>query len=317
MIYKPLGKTSLKTSIIGFGAAPLGNEFGAIDEPESTRAVRFAIDRGINFFDTSPYYGRTLSETRLGKALEGRRHEIILASKCGRYDIDKFDFSAARITQSVEESLTRLRTDHLDIFTAHDIEFGDREQVIHETIPAMRRLQEAGKVRFVGISGLPLKLLADVAQRAHVDTVITYCHFNLMVRDLDTWLTPAAEANQIGLINAAALHLRILTREGPTSKHPAPASVKEAGAKVVARLEAAGLDPAVAAVAYSLTHSYSASMLVGMSTVQEVSANLRALDLQIPPEVLADIDKIIEPVKNTLWPSGKPENDDVPGALYE
>jgi L-galactose dehydrogenase len=310
MIHKPLGKTNLNVSLIGFGAAPLGNEFGAIDEAEAERAVAFAIDHGINFFDTSPYYGRTLSETRLGKALQGRRHEIILASKCGRYDVDKFDFSAARITASVEESLQRLRTDHLDILTAHDIEFGDREQIIHETIPAMRRLQQQGKVRFVGISALPIKLLADVAQRGNVDTIITYCHFNLMVRDLDRWLTPTAQAHHIGLINAAALHLRILTREGPTAKHPAPAAVKEAGAKVVARLEAAGLDPAVAAVAYSLTHEYSSSMLVGMSTVKEVSANLGALDIEIPPDVMADIDNIIEPVKDTLWPSGRPENDD-------
>jgi L-galactose dehydrogenase len=310
MIHKPLGKTNLNVSLIGFGAAPLGNEFGTIDEAEAERAVAFAIDHGINFFDTSPYYGRTLSETRLGKALQGRRHEVILASKCGRYDVDKFDFSAARITASVEESLQRLRTDHLDILTAHDIEFGDREQIIHETIPAMRRLQQQGKVRFVGISALPIKLLADVAQRGQVDTIITYCHFNLMVRDLDRWLTPTAQAHHIGLINAAALHLRILTREGPTAKHAAPAAVKEAGAKVVARLEAAGLDPAVAAVAYSLTHEYSSSMLVGMSTVKEVSANLGALDIEIPPDVMADIDNIIEPVKDTLWPSGRPENDD-------
>jgi L-galactose dehydrogenase len=310
MRYKKLGKTGLDVSIIGFGAAPLGNEFGSIDEAEAERAVAFAIDHGINFFDTSPYYGRTLSETRLGKALEGRRNEVVLASKCGRYDVDKFDFSAQRITASVEESLNRLRTDHLDIFTAHDIEFGDREQVIHETIPAMRRLQQQGKVRFVGISALPIKLLADVAQRGKVDTIITYCHFNLMVRDLDLWLTPAAKAQQIGLINAAALHLRILTSEGPTAKHPAPAAVKEAGAKVVACLQAAGLDPAVAAVAYSLTHEYSSSMLVGMSTVKEVSANLGALDVEIPPGVMANIDAIVAPVKDTLWPSGRPENAD-------
>ena len=310
MRYKQLGKTGLQVSILGFGAAPLGNEFGAIDEAEAERAVNFAIDSGINFFDTSPYYGRTLSETRLGKALDGRRDEVILASKCGRYDVDQFDFSAARITASVEESLERLRTDYLDIFTAHDIEFGDREQVIHETIPAMRKLQQQGKVRFVGISALPIKLLADVAQRGKVDTIITYCHFNLMVRDLDQWLTPNAQANGIGLINAAALHLRILTAEGPTAKHPASPEVKAAGAKVVARLQAAGLDPAVAAVAYSLTHEYSASMLVGMSRVKEVRDNLNALDLHIPPDVIKDIDAIIEPVKNQLWPSGRPENDD-------
>jgi L-galactose dehydrogenase len=286
MRYKRLGKTGLPVSIIGFGAAPLGNEFGPIDEAESERAVAFAIDHGINFFDTSPYYGRTLSETRLGKALDGRRSEVVLASKCGRYDVDQFDFSAARITLSVEESLKRLRTDHLDILTAHDIEFGNREQIINETIPAMRLLQQQGKVRFVGVSALPLKLLADVATLGGVDTLITYCHFNLMMRDLDTWLTPTAEALQIGLINAAALHLRILTREGPTAKHPAPA-------------------------AYSLTHPASASMLVGMSTVKEVSANLGALEMHIPPDVLDDIDRIIEPVKNTLWRSGRLENDDV------
>ena len=311
MRYKKLGKTGLNVSVIGFGAAPLGNEFGAIDEAEAERAVAFAIDHGINFFDSSPYYGRTLSETRLGKALEGRRNEVVLASKCGRYDVDKFDFSAARITASVDESLQRLRTDHLDILTAHDIEFGDREQVINETIPAMRKLQQQGKVRFVGISALPIKLLADVGRRGQVDTIITYCHFNLMVRDLDTWLTPTAQELGIGLINAAALHLRILTREGPTAKHPAPPSVKEAGAKVVQRLEAAGLDPAVAAVAYSLTNEYSASMLVGMSTVTEVSANLGALDLKIPTDVMADIDALIDPVKDTLWRSGRLENDDV------
>jgi L-galactose dehydrogenase len=310
MRYKRLGKTGLDVSVIGFGAAPLGNEFGPIDEAEAGRAVAFAIDNGINFFDTSPYYGRTLSETRLGQALDGRRNEVVLASKCGRYDVDQFDFSAARITSSVEESLQRLRTDHLDILTAHDIEFGDREQIIHETIPAMRRLQEQGKVRFAGISALPIKLLADVARRGKVDTIITYCHYNLMVRDLDRWLTPTAQADDIGLINAAALHLRILTREGPTAKHPAPSEVKAAGTKVVALLIAARLDPAVAAVQYSLTHEYSASMLVGMSTVKEVRDNLSALEIQISPEVMADIDAILEPVKNRLWHSGRPENGD-------
>lgn len=313
MRYKRLGKTGLNVSVIGFGTAPFGNEFGAIDEIEAERSVAFAIDNGINFFDSSPYYGRTLSETRLGKALEGRRNEVVLASKCGRYDVDKFDFSAARVTASIDESLKRLRTDHLDIFTAHDIEFGDREQVIHETIPAMRKLQEQGKVRFVGVSALPLKLLADVAKRGNVDTLITYCHFNLMARDLDKWLTPTAEAQEIGMINAAALHLRILTREGPTAKHPAPPEVKAAGVKVVDRLIAAGLDPAAAAVQYSLTHEYSASMLVGMSTVKEVRENLRALEIQIAPEVMADIDAIVEPVKDILWRSGRPENDDVQG----
>src|SRR5205814_4930692 len=84
MDYRPLGRTGLNVSIIGYGASPLGNEFGPADFDEGVRAVQLAIDHGINFFDVSPYYGRTLAEERLGKALEGRRDKVILATKCGR-----------------------------------------------------------------------------------------------------------------------------------------------------------------------------------------------------------------------------------------
>ena len=174
MRFKPLGKTGLDLSVIGFGGAPLGNEFGGIDVAEAERAVHLAIDKGLNFFDTSPYYGRTLSETRMGNALQGKRNQVVLSSKCGRYDFAAFDFSAARVKSSVDESLQRLQTDHLDLLIAHDIEFGDREQIINETVPAMRDLQRAGKIRAVGISGLPLKILADVAVRAQVDFVLSY-----------------------------------------------------------------------------------------------------------------------------------------------
>jgi L-galactose dehydrogenase len=222
MEYRTLGKTEISVSVIGFGASPLGNEFGSIAATEGERAVHAAIDGGINFFDVSPYYGRTLAEERLGSALDGQRRQVVLATKCGRYGTDSFDFSAARVKSSVEESLRRLRTDYLDVLTAHDIEFGDREQIVHETIPAMRGLQKQGKVRCLGISGLPLKMLADVGQRTEIDVVLSYCHYNLLVRDLDQWLTPTAKAHQIGMINAAPLHMRILTTAGAPAWHPAP-----------------------------------------------------------------------------------------------
>src|SRR6478609_8407448 len=122
MQYRMLPRSNLQVSVIGFGASPLGNEFQVIDRAEGERAVQCAIDNGINFFDVSPYYGRTLAEQRLGAALPGKRHKVVLATKCGRYDTSYFDFSAARITASVEESLKRLRTDYLDILHAHDIE---------------------------------------------------------------------------------------------------------------------------------------------------------------------------------------------------
>jgi aryl-alcohol dehydrogenase-like predicted oxidoreductase len=310
MKYRQLGSTGLNLSVIGFGAAPLGNEFGPVDVAETERAIHQAIDRGINFFDVAPYYGRTLAEERLGPALAGKRDQIVLSSKCGRYDTASFDFSAARVKTSIDESLRRLRTDHLDLFIAHDIEFGDREQVIQETIPAMRELQQAGKVRYIGISGLPLKILADVAERGKVDFVLSYCHYNLMERDLDVWLTPVLEKHQMGLINAAAVHLRILTNAGPIASHPAPEAVKKAGAEVVRLCESRGVNPAILSLAFSLGHPYAASTLCGMSNVDELEQNLSALNITPDAELLAEIDQILAPLEHRVWPSGRIENRD-------
>ena len=310
MEYRPLGKTGIRVSILGFGASPLGNEFRQIDPAEGERAVHVAIDNGINLFDVSPYYGRTLAETRLGSALAGRREKVVLATKCGRYDSDSFDFSAARITASIEESLRRLRTDFVDLFQAHDIEFADREQIINETIPAMRKLQEAGKTRFIGITGLPLRILADVAERGGVDTILSYCRYNLLIRDLDPLLTPFAQKHGIGLINASPLHMRILTAAGPPDWHPAPPEVKQAGAKLVALCQQHGVDPAEFALRFCCDHPYVSSTLVGLSSPGHVQQNLRALSFKINPELMKEADAIVEPVKNLTWWSGQPENND-------
>ena len=310
MRYKSLGKTGIDVSVISFGGAPLGNEFGGIDLAEGERAVHLAIERGITLFDTSPYYGRTLAEARLGEALQGRRNQVILSSKCGRYDVASFDFSEARVKSSVDESLRRLGTDHLDLLIAHDIEFGDREQIVHETVPTMRNLQQAGKIRAVGISGLPLKILADVATRARVDFVLSYCRYNPLIQDMDTYLTPVLEKQGIGLLNEAPVHLRLLTKEGALTKHPAPESVKQAGAAIVQACIRHNADPAIVALQFCLRHPYAASTCIGMSSQREVEQNLTALGSEIAPDLLAEIARIAEPVKNTTWPSGRPENQD-------
>src|SRR3954471_5609975 len=214
MEHRTLGPTGLEVSAIGFGASPLGNEFGEIGEAETTRAVHEAIDSGINFFDVSPYYGRTLAESRLGQALLGKREKVVLATKCGRYDTERFDFSGDRIRSSIDESLRRLRTEYVDLFQAHDIEFGNQKQIEEETIPAMREVQKSGKARFIGITSYQLGIMARIAHTLPVDTVLSYCRFNLFVRDMDDLLTPTLEQNKIGLINASPLHMGLLS-EGP------------------------------------------------------------------------------------------------------
>jgi len=137
MQYRPLGKTGMEVSIVGYGASPLGNEFGPADEAEGVRAVHYAIDHGINYFDVSPYYGRTLAEERLGRAPAGRRDKVYLATKCGRYGpgIEDCDYSARRVTRSIDESLARLRTDYVGVLQVHDIEFGDAERIEQAVAP--------------------------------------------------------------------------------------------------------------------------------------------------------------------------------------
>jgi len=317
MLYKTLGKTGLKVSILGFGASPLGNEFGATDPAEGQRAVHRAIDWGINYFDVAPYYGRTLAEARLGEFLQGHRHQVILATKACRYDKfleTGFDFSAERVMRSVEESLRRLRTDYIDVYQVHDIEFGNKEQIINETLPAMFKLKEQGKVRFVGITGYPLYILREVAEATDVDTILSYCRYNLLDRSLDEVLTPLARTRGIGLINASPLHMRLLTQRGAPEWHPAPSHVREVAAKAAAYCQSRGVDIAELALQFALAHPHVSTTLVGMSKVRHVEANARLVGTEPDPEILAEVLRIIKPAANICWRSGRPENDD-PGAV--
>lgn len=317
IIHRTLGRTGLKVSAIGFGASPLGHEFGAIDPEQGKRAVHCAIERGINYFDVAPYYGRTLAETRLGEALVGYRHQVILATKMGRYGQEAdtgFDFSAARVFKSVDESLRRLQTDYIDVFQIHDIEFGRREQILNDTLPAMLKLKEAGKVRFVGITGYPLHLLRQVAEQAEVDTILSYCRYNLLDTGLDSVLRPLAQQKGIGLINASPLGMGLLTEAGPPAWHPAPKKVVKAARQAAGACRRHGVNIAALALQFALQYQGVAATLVGMSSPQQVEMNLKAVGVAPDPDLLAQVQAIIKPVANIPWQEGRPENFD-PGAV--
>jgi L-galactose dehydrogenase len=310
MDYAMLGRTGLRVSRLGFGGSPLGNEFGETDPLEGERAVHCAVDLGITYFDVAPYYGRTLAETRLGAALVGRREKVVLATKCGRYDVAQFDFSASRIRTSLEESLRRLRTDYLDVFLAHDIEFGDARQIIEEAIPALRAIQREGKARCIGITGLQLNMLRRIAEAAAVDVVLSYCRYNLMITDMDDVLTPFAEPHGIGLINASPMLMGVLTVAGPPPWHPAPADVKAAGRAIAEYCERQGVRPSDIALQFCLQHPYVATTLAGMATVEHVQQNVAAAGARLDPSLIAEIRKLAGSVANRSWPTGRPENHD-------
>ena len=310
MRYRKLGRTSLEVSLIGFGASPLGDVFSVTDPAEGVRAVHRAIDQGINFFDVSPYYGATLAEQRLGAALSGKRDQLLLATKCGRYGVDVFDFSAGTVTRGFEQSLRRLQTDYVDLLQVHDVEFGDVEQIVQETLPALRDLQQAGKARFIGITGYSIKPLLAIAKAAPPDTILSYCRYNLLVDTMDQCLTPLAEACSLGLINASPLHMGILGADTVPAWHPAPAEVRAAGARARAVCQAHGVSLPEVALRFCLAHPYVSSTLVGMSTVSQLEENLRALEPRDDAALLEEIAAAIGAGHNILWQSGREENHD-------
>ena len=188
MKFRSLGRTGLKVPWLSFGASSLGQEFRPVDLNEAIRSVHVALDLGMNFIDTSPFYGRGMSECLLGVALRGvPRDRYLLGTKLGRYDAAHFDFSARRVVESVDVSLHRMGVDYLDIILCHDIEFVDMNQIVEETLPALRKIQQQGKVRFVGVSGYPMKMFQFVLDRAELDVVLSYNHYtlqNTMLADL-------------------------------------------------------------------------------------------------------------------------------------
>ncbi len=136
-----LGGTGLEVSEVTFGTAPLGGLFGPVDEDDAIRTVHEVLDLGITCIDTSPYYGT--AEQPLGKAQNGRRRDhLVHATKAGRNGFDEFDFSPVGIRRSVEASLRRLRTDHLDVLQLHDVEFVPLEPLLEESLPELARLRQ-------------------------------------------------------------------------------------------------------------------------------------------------------------------------------
>jgi L-galactose dehydrogenase len=314
MIHKILGGTGLNVSIIGFGASPLGAEFGAVDPEEARKAVEIAVDRGINYFDVAPYYGRTLAEKRLGEYLKGKRQKITLATKVCRYSIDVLDYSAESVKKSVEESLKRLHTDYLDVLQVHDVEFAKSDQIIQETWPAMQKIKQEGKARFIGITGYPLEVLKKLIGAVDADTVLSYARCNLVDDSMNSILLPAVKSNGIGLINASPLHLRALTETGPPAWHPAPKRLFRAIKKAARLCRREGTSISDLAMQFAFAQEDVHTTLVGMSKSGHVEANIRNVGVPPNEELLSNVMRILRPVSNIYWEEGLPENHD-PGAV--
>ncbi|WP_037293019.1 aldo/keto reductase [Saccharibacillus sacchari] len=303
---RKLGKTDLDVSILSFGASSLGGVFRETDDSESIRTVHAAIDCGINYIDVSPYYGLTRAETVLGQAIgQIPRDKFLLSSKAGRYGESEFDFTAKRIFSSVEESLQRLRTDYLDILFLHDIEFVDPGIILEEAVPALHQLKEQGKIRFCGISGLPLSLFEQMLPQIEVDAILSYCHYALNDNSLLD-LVPLLEEKGVGLVNASPLAMGLLSTREPSSWHPAGDEVKTVCRQAALHCENSGTDIAKLAMQYSTSHAQIPTTLVSTASSANIVRNAKWIEEPIDETLLEEVLEILKPIYNQSWSSGLP-----------
>ena len=310
MKLRPLGKTGLNLPWLSFGASSLGAEFRSIDLGDAITSVRTALDLGMNFIDTSPFYGRGLSECLLGPALrEVPRDSYILGTKLGRYDLAHFDFSAKRVVESVDVSLHRMATDHLDIVLCHDVEFVDMAQIIDETLPALKKLKEQGKVRFIGISGYPMKIFKYILDQTDLDVILSYNHYtlqNTMLADLAGYL----KSKNVGIMNAAPFSARLLTNAPLPAWHKATPQVREIAKKAADYCSIHGVDIAQLALQFSIANKDMTTCIVGSANPANVRKWADWADQPLDAELLHQVLNILSPIHNWFYTEGLVENND-------
>lgn len=311
MPYRPLGHTGMRVSALSFGASSLGSVFHATDNTESMDVVKTCLVEGINYIDTAPWYGQGKSETVLGKVLPTvPRSSFYIATKVGRYEQDPtkmFDFSAERTFRSVDESLQRLGLDYVDVIQIHDMEFAPSlEIIVKETLPALQKVKEAGKARFIGITGYPLYNFKEVLERSSVtiDTVLTYCRASMNDFALREWL-PYFKSKNVGVVNASPISMGLLSNRGPPEWHPATQHIKDVCAQAAAYCQEQGVDISRLGLRFTLEEEDIPTTLVSTASRVNLLKNLESVYTPLNDKeklVLKEVmSKYMEPLHNAHW----------------
>tara|TARA_Y100001934_G_scaffold49663_1_gene60450 strand:+ start:4756 stop:5700 length:945 start_codon:yes stop_codon:yes gene_type:complete len=312
MEFRQLGNTDMQLSVISFGASSLGSEFVPVDLQDALQSVPTALDCGMNFIDTSPYYGRGIGEVLLGIALKGiPRDQYYLGTKLGRYHESHFDFSAKRVRESVDVSLHRLGTDYLDIILCHDIEFVEMQQVVDETIPALREIQQQGKVRYIGMSGYPMKIFKFVLDQTDLDVVLSYNHYtlqNTMFGDL----APYLKEKGVGILNAAPFSARLLTNADLPPWHKATDQVRNICKQAADHCSQAGIDIAQLALQYSIANPDMTTCVTGSANPGRIRQWADWINEPLDNQLVSDVQEILKPIHNWFYIEGREENNDTP-----
>jgi aryl-alcohol dehydrogenase-like predicted oxidoreductase len=276
MIRRPLGSTGLEVSVLGFGAGPVGSP--ELSESQAEALLNGVLDAGINLLDTAPSYGQ--SEERIGRYLQGRRHQFVLSTKCGYGVPGVEDWTAPCITQGIELALRRLRTDVLDLVHFHScpVDVLERPGVVD----ALRRAVEQGKVRVAAYSGdnAPLQWALHSGAFGSVQTSVNVFDQRVLDRGL-----PEATRRGMGVIAKRPLG----NAPWRFSERPEAPDIATYWDRMRAMgLDTGGLDWSELALRFAAFVPGVASCIVGTTRTENLQRNLRALDQGPLPTELVD-----------------------------
>jgi aryl-alcohol dehydrogenase-like predicted oxidoreductase len=307
MKYRPLGRTGVSVSPFALGAM-MFSSFGGNDQPAVDRMLGRALDAGINLVDTADVYGD--SEEMVGKALKGRRDEVVLASKFALpmgEDPLRRGGSRRWITTAVEDSLRRLQTDHLDLYQMHR---PDPHTDIEETLSALTDLVHSGKVRMIGSSDRPASEMVEAqwaSERRGLERFrVEQPHYSILDRTIEREVLPVAERYGLGTIIWSPLASGMLTgrvRRGQDSDLRRTARFAalrderriDAVEQLVPVAEEAGLSLTHLALAFVTAHPGVTSALIGPRTMEQLDDLLAGADVELSDELLDRIDAIVPP----------------------
>ncbi|CAL4059567.1 unnamed protein product [Meganyctiphanes norvegica] len=320
MTYNNLGNTGLRVSEMAFGGGPAGGVYGSQMEEESLKTLQLALKCGINYIDTAPWYGNGRSEEVLGKGLATvPRQAFYIGTKVGRYEPNienMFDFSAEKVTKVFEESLKKLGLDYVDIIQIHDIEFASSlDIIVNETLPALQKLVDQGKARFIGITGYTLSCLKEVVERSkvRVDTVLTYCRNTILNDDFKNYVD-FFKSHNVSMINACCVVMGLLAQDAKATPHwhPAPQEIKDKVQEARDLCKTNGCDLGRLSVQYSLQtcKGFIGTHLMGNSSVavlQHNIATIRAKPTDLEMRIAKQVRELFSSLSKTHWEGEDPK----------
>jgi len=309
MHYRTLGRTGIQVSPYALGAMMFG-AMGNPDHDDSIRIIHRALDAGINLVDTADMYSGGESEEILGKALKGRRDDVVLATKVwGPMGEDPNQRGTSRrwIMTAVEDSLRRLQTDHIDLYQVHR---PDPSVDVEETLSALTDLVRSGKVRMIGSSSFPASDMVEaqwVSERRGLERLrYEQPTYSILSRSIEREVLPVAQRYGMGTIVYSPLAQGMLTgrvrrgeqtdlRRASRFRHLSDERRIDAVEQLIPVAAKAGITLTHLAMAFAITHPGVTSALIGPRTMEQLDDLLAGAEIRLSDDVLNTIDEIVPP----------------------